>query len=501
MKINFTLLAFVVLLSGFVVAEEIKREENVLVLTKGNFDQAVQENQYILVEFYAPWCGHCKALAPEYAKAATQLEEEKSEIKLGKVDATEETELAEKFQVRGYPTLKFFRNGKPTEYSGGRTADDLIKWLKKKTGPPAKTIASSDDAKSFKESANVVIVGLFSDVESADAKTFLEVAAENDEYPFGIVSDKSVYGEFGVDKDGIVLLKKFDEGRNEYEGDIKADLLKKFIAGNSLPLVVEFSHETAQKIFGGEIKAHNLLFISKKSSEYAKIYEDFKNVAKDFKSKVLFVTINTDEEDHERIMEFFGLKKDDAPEIRLIKLEDEMTKFKPESKDLSADAVKKFVQGVLDGKVKQHLLSQDLPDDWDKTGVKTLVSTNFDEVAFDKSKDVLVEFYAPWCGHCKQLAPIYDQLGEKYKDSDSVIIAKVDATANELEHTKINSFPTIKLYKKETNEVIEYNGERTLDGLSKFLETDGEYGRAAPDEEIDEEEEKDDKADSQKDEL
>lgn len=137
-----------VLLSAIVsLCQEDVDESAVLVLNSENFDAAISSNPRILVEFYAPWCGHCKNLTPEWAKAAKELE---GIVPLAKVDATEEEALATKYDIKGYPKIKWFLDGVINEYGGGRKAGEIVAWVQTEISPAIIEAAVSEVDGHFK---------------------------------------------------------------------------------------------------------------------------------------------------------------------------------------------------------------------------------------------------------------------------------------------------------------------------------------------------------------
>ncbi|KAL0422083.1 UNVERIFIED_CONTAM: putative protein disulfide-isomerase A6 [Sesamum latifolium] len=223
--------------------------DDVVVLTEGNFEKEVGQDRGALVEFYAPWCGHCKKLAPEYEKLGASFKKAKS-VLIGKVDCDEHKDLCSKYGVSGYPTIQWFPKGslEPKKYEGARTAEALAEYVNNEGG------------------TNVKIAAIPSNV--------------------------------------VVLT--------------------------------------------------------------------------------------------------------------------------PES---------------------------------------------FDEIALDEKKDVLVEFYAPWCGHCKNLAPTYEKVATAFKLEEDVVIANVDADKYRDigEKYGVSGFPTLKFFPKNNKAGEDYDGGRDLDDFVTFI--------------------------------
>ncbi|NWY67588.1 PDIA2 isomerase, partial [Erithacus rubecula] len=495
-----------------VLSDEIKEEDNVLVLHEHNFARALSEHQLLLVEFYAPWCGHCQQLAPAFAQAAAELRNESSPARLAKVDATAQTALATEFGITSYPTLKLFRDGNrthPLAYTGRLDSQGIVRWMQRRAGPSATLLQDTDTIAAFIDSQDLVVVGFFKDLKGEAAQAFFDVAAEMVDMPFGVAEAAELFQAYGLSADTVCLFKKFDERQTNFPVDPARGLdtaeLTRLLRVHSLHLVMEFTNETSSQIFGAKIPHHMLLFLNKSSPEQLSLRDGFRAAAGGFRgevrwphgrdmeggfgtaqpqcplfpAQVLFVVVDVTGHGAD-VLPFFGMTAADAPTLRLVKMEGNR-KYRMEQDNFSDSAIRTFIQAVMDGKVKPHLLSAEPPEDWDTRPVKVLVGKTFEQVAFDETKNVFVKFYAPWCPHCQAMAAAWEELAERYKDREDIVIAEMDSTANELENITIHGYPTLHYFPAGPGrKMIEFKSNRDVETFSKFLENGGTLPEEPP---------------------
>ncbi|KAJ7773297.1 protein disulfide isomerase [Mycena metata] len=215
---------------------------NVLDLTPDNFDSTIGKGKPGLVEFFAPWCGHCKNLAPVYEQVADAFASAKDKVVVAKVDADGEGKpLGTKYGVTGYPTLKWFdKDGNATPYEGGRDLDSLVAFISEKAGvkssikppPPPETLildAHTFDDVALDKEKNVLVsftapwCGHCKSMKPAYEQVATTFKPESDCIVANIDADaqlnKEIAARYGVT--GYPTIKFFGKGSSEpiaYEG-------------------------------------------------------------------------------------------------------------------------------------------------------------------------------------------------------------------------------------------------------------------------------------------
>lgn len=467
---------------GLLAAAAVATASDVVQLKKDTFDDFVKANDLVLAEFFAPWCGHCKALAPEYEEAATSLKEKN--IKLAKVDCTEETDLCQQHGVEGYPTLKVFRGlDNVAPYKGQRKAAAITSYMIKQSLPAVSEV-TKDNLAEFKKADKVVIVAYVDASDKASNDVFSQVADKlRDNYPFGASTDAALAEAEGVKAPAIVLYKDFDEGKAVFSEKFDVEAIEKFAKTASTPLIGEVGPETYSDYLSAGLP---LAYIFAETAEERKELSDkLKPIAEAQRGVINFGTIDA---------KAFGahagnlnLKADKFPAFAIQEVNKNQKFPFDQDKEITHDTIKAFVDDFLAGKIEPSIKSEPIPEKQEGP-VTVVVAKNYNDVVLDDSKDVLIEFYAPWCGHCKALAPKYEELGSLYAKSefkDKVVIAKVDATANDVPD-EIQGFPTIKLYPAGAKDKpVTYSGARTVEDLIKFIAENGKY-KAAVEEDAEE---------------
>jgi protein disulfide-isomerase A1 len=319
------------------------------------------------------------------------------------------------------------------------------------------TVVTGEKVAEFTKSDDVVVVGYFQP-GSAEEKEFAKVAEKfRNDYAFGSVKAPSV-----------VLFKKFDEGFAAFDGKVTEESLTSFIQSESVPLMAEIGPENYMKYF--ESKLPLAYFFYADDEQRGKFGPLIESAIKEFKGKINAVYIKASQ--FGQHAESLNLKKE-WPGFVVHSMEKDL-KYPFEGKEITKEAISKFVGGILSGEIKPSFKSEPIPEK-DEGPVKVLVHDNFNKNVFESKKDALVEFYAPWCGACKNLAPIYEKLAAKYakvKGGDSLIIAKMNAVANDLPESlnfELRAYPTIKFFKAGSKEPVEFDGEHTLKSFVDFL--------------------------------
>ncbi|KAI0227851.1 Thioredoxin domain-containing protein 5 [Lamellibrachia satsuma] len=380
---------FLLVLSPFVARCADEEESPVRVYDQETFDTELTKNPHF-IKFYAPWCGHCKALVPTWDLLGKKynVDLKQDVVTIAKVDCTVNTELCSTQGITGYPTLKFYQPGqdqdKAERFRGQRDIDGLTKFVQDQLGEPE---AKEEDA---------------------------DVAASEPVEGMYVLKDKTF--DKHIEK-GSHFIKFFAPwcGHCKNLAPAWADLAKGFADNGHVTIAKVDCTEDHEVCSKQGVKGYpTLMWFS--GGQMIEKYSGSRNLES---------------------LEDFVVQK-----LAVVDTKEEGT----------------------DGKIP----------DGKKTEIKSegsvLIGTadNFADIVAEDT--TFVKFFAPWCGHCKNLAPTWKELADAYAANPRIKVAKVDCTEHSAicQKHEVSGYPTLLLFINGVKKA-EHEGGRGLESLQTFI--------------------------------
>ena len=459
---NLYLLIILSIIIKIICIDKFPNDNGTITLTDSSIEKAINQFDNLIIFFYAPWCGHCKGFEPEYHKASLILKKEN--ITLAKIDSSNNKLSAEKYKINGFPTILFFKKGVQIEFEGARSSKELINWARKKAGIPIQILKTKEDLEQFKSNNDICLV-YFGDKEE-DIKRFSDVSLIIEEFPFAVIKDKNIIKK-ETNNSTIILYKHFDEKKVELKNFNKKKLIE-FINQNALPKVMVFNDKSVQYIFQKKHPAL-ILFENNNTDNWNYYGNIMTKVSQTIKGKMPLVMTDIKDGISSRLAEYVGITEKDLPLISILDTRSDFKKYNMK-KEINYDNIIQFIKDWEQNKLKRTLKSEKEPKNNDGI-VHVVVGITFEKEVINNNKDVMIIFYAPWCNHCKEFMPKYEQAAKILKGNDKLILAKIDGSANEVENIPIAGFPTILFFpgNKKNEKPIQYKGQRNTEELIKFI--------------------------------
>jgi len=278
----------------------------------------------------------------------------------------------------------------------------------------------------------------------------------------------------------VCVFSRAEKPKARYPGNhVDEGALTKFFKKNALPLVGQKTWKSNDRYESSGLPTLTL-FTEVDLEKNAKGFDYYANrlrkVAEEYKDKMLFNI--GDKSDFAYVLDDFELELPDKKDVGVgIKLVDHYYKME---ESFSVDNLKLFIEKYLAGSLTPKIKERPSPDahqdedeedDGTPSSVVTLTNDNFNEVVMGEGTDVMVEFYAPWCGHCMQLKPVYKKVAAAFDKVDSVVVAAMDATAHEVpEGFDVQGYPTVLfLANGAKDKPVSYDDARDFQSMVNFI--------------------------------
>ena len=449
--------------------------DGIIVLDQNNFDEVLSQVKYVVVEFYIPDCTTCHQFAHEFAKTAEKLSSYSPHIKFFEVDASTEKDLVSRYNIKNFPTTRFFIRGSrtPLEYHGKKNADAITQWVLDNYMKASVEVNSIQEVKRYTNYDNVV--GLFFGAQDTPAfDQFLEVARQSDDVVFIHTNNDELKRYFNLDQ-GFILFKRFDEAKNVYTGPMNALELTNFLNKNKYPAVSHYNRDAENRIF---YQGHNAIILFREKGQESELAEDeFRKAANDLKNQFVMTIIDFHERIEVQLTELFSVplnkllvvNKEDLPAVRLFEPTNQITRYGLD-REITSETIKAFAKDWEHGKLKPLFASAPIPKEAFDNNVKVLVGKNFNEEVFNNDDDIVILFCDTNSFNCRKFENIWSKIASQLKGDGSMILAKLDTSVNEIADMKYKTPIEIRIYQKgKKSTPILFEGEQDEQTILRFI--------------------------------
>lgn len=484
------------------VDQDLIKEDYVKVYkTSKDLDDGLQKHKRMLVNFYTSRCEPCKDIQIDYSKAARNTKAEIDlETVVAKVDVTKQTDLVEQFQLKNFPALKYFVDGKfERDYDWKLDGDSIALWLKNREDPPIKEI-TEEALEGFLEKVEDESFALIARVKpkSVRAKVVFKAIEEQlrewdvAQITFAVIwlpKDKDAKSDSSLTfyRAGI---KDPDEEEIDFSGTWSEDRIASWVQKSSYPTIGQtftrnkYAPQSMEAIgsFGAIVAVvdedPSIETDEEKNDDLLRpqVEEALLPLATEMPEWRFVMAELSKLEEHENIL--LGVNAGEKARIIVLGMDKRKFHLIGENEITSTNKIRKFLKNVQAKKVKPYFKSEPEPEEeYDEDGVLTVTGNSFQKQVLDHRKDVFVRFWAPWCKHSDALKPKWGELAKKGIkegwETKNIVIAEMDASTNECDEDVAHFpymvfYPAVKASRKFSQKTV-YTGPRETEDLFEFV--------------------------------